>query len=263
MPISPELKLIPSIALKFTRAGLTFEILRDIASGRGRDLAEDAEKLIKEYERDFDISLSGLSNIPRGGIITFNHPNNDILLPAVLKLVTEVKKKYRKEVSIVTASEIMLSANLNEKKSLPGSGKFIKRLHGLYPKNIISSPTVKSRPDYLSGRAVAARKALRTLKSGNLVAIAPEGHTEINDNISPTHTFHEGAGALAIFASKMGLPIIPVTIWREEGIKTKINILVAEPFLVEEDDGKTAVTEIMRRIAENLPEHLKGPFKMS
>lgn len=260
MSVSPELRFIPGVAMTFTRAGLTHEILLDIIKGnKNRDLAIDAARLLNIYKKEMSFNLEGIQNIPEGGLITFNHPNNKILLPSILKIIYEIKAEKNKNVYLVAASEVMLSAKLNDKTSFPGSQAFMKRYHALYPNNIISSPTVPSRSDFLTGRAVVARKILRNLKQGNLVLISPEGHVEENDTISPCNTFHEGSGALARLSAKMNLPVVPVSIWSRD--RKQINIKVGMPQLMNSESNTDAVVQIMKNIADMLPHDLRGPFR--
>ena len=66
--------------------------------------------------------------------------------------------------AVLMASEIVLSGKFNDKAALPGSIQFITRFHSLYPENIISTPTVESRKDFISGRAIAAKNMIKRLK---------------------------------------------------------------------------------------------------
>jgi hypothetical protein len=199
-----------------------------------------------------------MNNVPDGGIIAFNHPKNDILLPAVFKLITNIKEYKSKNVVLVTGSEVILSAKLNDKTAVPGSVRFMKRLHSLYPDNIISTPTVEKREDFVTGRAIAARKIIRNLKCGNLIAIAPEGHTEENEVISPIDSYHHGTGVLAKLASMMGKPVVPAGIMRVN--QKDVSLCIGEPFFITEANNDDAAITIMREVARMLPRQLRGPF---
>ncbi len=261
MPLSPELKLIPGITAKFFNSGLAVEIVGDMIKGTNfRNLGDDALRLSDEYSKSVNVNLSGLENIPEGGLIAFNHPNNDILLPGMLKLIAEVRKVQSKDVSIVMASEVMLSAKLNDKTSFPGSQSLLSRLHKLYPNNIISAPTVTTRKDFEIGRAIAARKVMRKLNQGNLVAISPEGHVEVNEAISPPESFHAGSGALARIAAKIGKSTVPVAFWHQ-GSRQNIFVNIGTPFFAFESNDTTAVNNIMARVSELLPNRLRGPYE--
>ncbi len=258
MPLSPELKEIPGIALRFTKAGLTSEILRDLILKRSdRNLVLDGDRLLIEFKKNFNINLEGLENVPDGGILAFNHPCNEVLIPAFLEIASKISEHKNKQISFLMASEIVLSGKYNDKVALPGSIEFITRFHSLYSDNIISTPTVESRKDFISGRAIAARNMIKRLKSGEIVAISPEGHTEIDNKISPVNTFHKGAGAVAILAKKFDKPVVPTSIWSEE---STIYIKIGTPFFIGSTEEGAAVIEIMSKIAEILPLELRGPF---
>lgn len=252
---------MPGIAATFTKAGLTGEIIKDLIKGsKDRNLGKDAGKLVKEYEKSVSINLLGLENIPNGGLIAFNHPDNDILLPGMLKLIDEIHQNYNKDVSLVIASEIMLTQSLNEKTAIPGSATFMKRMHGMYPNNIISAPTAKHRSDFEMGRALAARKVIRQLNAGNLVAISPEGHVEVNGSISPIDSFHSGTGALSRLAARLDKPVVPIGLFYI-GKRSNIIVNIGTPFKTEVSSDTEAVNMIMENISELMPLNLRGPFK--
>jgi len=162
MPLSPELKRLPRIAASFYRAGLMGELVAGMVKGEeGRSMVEDARRLRTELESDSMVSFSGLENIPRegGAVIVFNHPNMEILLPAMLELFVRIYDNNGQQVKLVIGSEIpMTTKNYNEKTALPVSVLLLERFHRLYSKNIISVPTSENRKDFLSGRTMAVRK---------------------------------------------------------------------------------------------------------
>lgn len=258
MPLSPELKEMPGIALKFTRAGLTLEIIRDLLyENKNRNLISDGNRLLVEFKKNCNISLEGLENIPDGGILAFNHPSNKILIPAFLEMASQIFEHKNKQISFLMASEFVLSGKFNDKVPLPGSIKFITKFQSLYSDSIISTPTVDSRKDFVAGRAIALRNMIRRLQSGQIVAISPEGHVEINNRISPIYTFHKGSGSVALLAKKFGKPTVPASIWKDENV---LNIKIGTPFFVNANKDEAAVIEIMSKIAESLPLELRGPF---
>lgn len=261
MAISPELKYMPRIAATFTKAGLTTEIVRDLVAGnKTRNLGHDAKRLVKEYEKQLTLNICGLENIPDGGLIAFNHPDNDILLPGMLKVIDSVCEIKNKDIALVIASEIMLTQKLNDKTAIPGSATFMKRMHSMYPNNIISAPTAQGRSDFAIGRALAARRVIRMLEKGSLIAISPEGHAEENNSISPMDTFHEGTGALARLAARLDKPVVPVGLYFQ-GKRTNITIEIGVPFKTDVATDKEAVNLIMGNIANILPNYMRGPFK--
>jgi len=262
MSISPEMREIPYLYKVFAKAGLAGKLISGVVRGEtGRDLIADAQRLSAEFDRNGLVHINGIENISKsdGCLMVFNHPNVDILLPAFLKLIVEINKVYeRKNPVFVAGSEIPLFGRF-ERYPLPGSLTLLRRFHHLYPDNIISVPTARMRKDYTEGRFLAARKVISSLRSKNIVVISPEGHVEVDNQISPLDTFHEGSGRLAIMATKRQIPINPVAIW-EEGQDT-INVEVGEPFNTETNDSVDAVNDLMRHVANLLPDKLRGPFQ--
>ncbi len=261
MPVSAELSRLPGIAASFYRAGLMREMVVAMLRGEtGRDLIEDARKILSEMEKESKIEITGLENMPESGaVIVFNHPNNNLIIPAILDLSVKVFDRTKQRIKLTIASEItMLSNKLNEKVALPGSPTLLNRVYGLYPDQIIPIPTAENRKDYLTGRAIAIRKILRSFKDRNLIAISPEGHIEKGGCISPTETFHEGSGKIAILATKMGIPTVPMAIWEEE---KKIQVIIGQPFYITAQESDLAAVEAMFEVSKYLPPDLRGPFK--
>jgi len=262
MPLSPEIKTIPSMIANFTRAGLTFELINALTRGEtGRDMAEDGKRLLKELGKTSHVEINGTENIPKdsGGLIVFNHPNMDVLVPAFLTLMIKIKDIGKVNGKLLWGSEVPLFGKFNESFPVPVSIKFIKRFHNLYYKNVISVPMSKGRPDYELGRFSALRKAINSLKNGDFVLVSPEGHVEVKNTISPLDSFHNGSGGLSIMATKLRLPILPVGIWSLDGSK-RINLNIGAPYYSKAKDGKSASIEAMSKIADILPLELRGPF---
>lgn len=263
MPLSPELKRLPGIAASFYRAGLMSELVVGMVRGEaGRSMVEDARKLMKELAVQTEVSLSGLENIPKegGSMIVFNHPNMEVLLPAMMELVIGIFDNSGQQIKLAMGSEIpMTTANFNEKTSLPGSIKLLERFHRLYSENIISVPTAEDRKDFLIGRTVAVRKMMRAFQEKNIVVISPEGHVEKDGSISPIDTYHEGSGKLAILATRLGVPTVPVAIWAEG--KKEVQVLIGKPFFISTGEADLAAVEAMFEVAKYMPEELRGPFK--
>jgi hypothetical protein len=259
MTASPEFFYLPRLASKFTKAGLTREIIYDLLKGtKKRDLIFDARRLLPEFLKDVSLKIAGEENIQDSGLIVFNHPSNRIIFPAFLSLLVKINEKTDKHLSLVMASEIMLSAHLNKKVPLPGSIAFMRRFHSLYKEEIIPTPTAESRKDHYSGRALALRKIIKQLQKRQIIALAPEGHIEIDNQISPLEAFHNGSGMIAKFTSKIGLPIVPIGIWGKTNV---VYVNIGKPVKIFSEDNFEATCELMKHIADNLPEELRGPFK--
>ncbi len=259
MSFSPEIGKIPSTIGVFFEAGLFRPIFFDLLRGRRRDFYSDATDLLRAYEKHVEVRMKGIENIApeNGGLVVFNHPETSMLLPSFSKLMIEISRKGRKTVFVV-GSEIPLFDRF-DRYPLPFSVLFSKRIHNMYPNEIISVPTSRMRRDFLTGRVAAARCVEKHLKKGDFVVISPEGHVETGNTISPKKTFHVGSGQLAIFATKHQIPINPVAIWKENN--DTINVEVGRPFYTLTDDRIEAVNDLMGHIAALLPDGLRGPFR--
>lgn len=260
MPLSPELAVMPEVASKFFRSGVAKELIISLYKGdQNRNLIEDARRVVSEFKKSEQICIRGIENIKSGALIVFNHPNSDVILPGFLELMVNLHDRQKRDMRLLMATEIMLFANLNDKKEIPGSIGFMERFHRMYGAAIISTPTVESRKDFLTGRMVALRKIIRELEAGNTIGLSPEGHVEIEGAISPIDTFHEGSGAISRMAAKRGIPTIPVGIWAWRDPK-KIFVHVGKGFYPSGESNNLAVNDIMEHIANLMPFDLRGPF---
>ncbi|MBI2325874.1 1-acyl-sn-glycerol-3-phosphate acyltransferase [Candidatus Collierbacteria bacterium] len=259
MPLAPELGTIRGIVRKFKSAGLVGEMVSGMVHGERRDLIDDARRLVAEYGGAEFVRVSGLENVPEGSgaMIVINHPNSDVLVPAMLNLIVKVYDHGGQKPVFLMGEEIPMTQTFNSIYPVPGSKALISRFQHLYSDNVIPVPIFRSRMDYRSGRAAAFGKAVATLESGGVVFISPEGHVEIGNIISPIETFHAGTGRMAIAASMNGVNILPVGIWGDEN---RVRVQIGAPFLVDEPDGVRAVRALMGRIANELPPQFRGPF---
>lgn len=114
----------------------------------------------------------------------------------------------------------------------------------------------------------ALRLARRALKRGHVLGMFPEGTR------SKDHVLHAAEPGTALIALRTGAPVLPVAVWGTENIKlprdffriTHVTLRIGEPFTlpptkrVTKDDIENGSREIMRRIAELLPEQYRGAY---
>jgi len=117
----------------------------------------------------------------------------------------------------------------------------------------------------------AIREVMKRLKKGGVFVIAPEGTR------SKTEALQEGHHGAAFFASKTGLPVVPVALTGTEdrGIvdnlkhfrRSRITIQAGPPFTLPPIKGQdrdaalaSATDEIMCRIGVMLPEKYRGVY---
>lgn len=263
MPLAPELATIRGIAGKFINAGLVGEMIVGMARGKKRSLIDDARRLMVEYGGDEFVRVSGLENIQveRGALVVINHPNSNVLVPAMLNLIVKIYDHGGKRPVFLMGEEIPMTQSYNRIYPVPGSKILIDKFQHLYLDYIIPVPIFRSRTDYRAGRTVAFEAAVTVLKSGGVVFISPEGHVEVENVISPVETFHAGTGRMAIAAGENGVNILPVGIWGED--EKTVRVQIGKPFQVETVDGVSAVQILMGRIANELPVRFRGPFANS
>lgn len=262
MPLSPELRTIPGIIEKFNKSGLTLELISALLKrNSSRDSISDAKRLVSEFDKINFTQIKGLANIPldSGALIAFNHPNIDILLPALLKIFIKCYERNNADCKLLLASEFPLTITNGKSIPVPGSIALIESFINLYPGNIIPVPMSQSRKDYMSGRFLAIRKAITALKSGDIVLVSPEGYVETDNKILPMDIFHPGAGSLGLIASKINIPIVPVGIWEDYDLKT-INVNIGNAFRLDSVNEKEAAIIEMQQISQVLPQNLRGPF---
>lgn len=115
----------------------------------------------------------------------------------------------------------------------------------------------------------AIREVLKRLKKGGVFVIAPEGTR------SKTEALQEARHGAAFFASKTGIPVVPIALTGTEdrGVvanmkhfrRSRITIHAGKPFILPPLQGKdrdealsAATEEIMCRIGAMLPESYRG-----
>ncbi|GCE04267.1 lysophospholipid acyltransferase family protein [Dictyobacter aurantiacus] len=115
------------------------------------------------------------------------------------------------------------------------------------------------------GDRQAIRAAQEQLKQKKVFIIFPEGTR------SKTHTLSKAHAGLGMIALRSGVPVIPVAIWGSENALKKfgahVTISYGEPILLKpkgnkitREDIADATNEVMKRIAEMLPERYRGEY---
>jgi 1-acyl-sn-glycerol-3-phosphate acyltransferase len=115
------------------------------------------------------------------------------------------------------------------------------------------------------GDRQAIRASQEQLKQKKIFVIFPEGTR------SRTGTLGKAHAGLGLIALRAGVPVIPVAIWGSENALKKfgahVTISYGEPILlkpkgakVTREDITDATDEVMKRIAEMLPERYRGVY---
>lgn len=186
------------------------------------------------------LHTEGTENIPRHGplIFTSNHLNNadSLALTAMFprRIVWMVKREWF---------------------STPVVG-WMFRLFGLIPVRRFEADLT------------ALRKAQRALDRGSVLGMFPEGTR------SQTATLAQGEPGTAVIALRTGAQVLPVAIWGTENMKlprdffrrNSIYVSFGRPFRLPEakrlnkQAAESGTREIMRRIAELLPDKYQGVY---
>lgn len=114
----------------------------------------------------------------------------------------------------------------------------------------------------------ALRLSLRALNRGHVLGMFPEGTR------SKDAQLHAAEPGTALIALRSGAPIVPMAVWGTENIRlprdffrrTHVNLRIGKPFSLPQmkraskEDIANGSNEIMKRIAELLPEKYHGAY---
>ena len=115
------------------------------------------------------------------------------------------------------------------------------------------------------GDRQAIRASQEQLKQKKVFVIFPEGTRSLNGTLGKAHA------GLGLIALRSGVPVLPVAIWGSENALKKfgahVTISYGKPIVlkpkgakVTREDIAEATEEVMRRIAEMLPERYRGEY---
>lgn len=175
---------------------------------------------------------------------------------------------------------IIVSNHLNNADPCVIPGVFPRRMNIMAKKEMFKWPIVSimfrligSFPVDRQGADLAAlRESQNIIAAGNLLLMFPEGTR------SKDRQMHAGFPGSALIAYRTGAPIIPVAIWGTEHLKwpilffkpkmnPRVHVRIGEPFYppkaerITSDQAKSATDDIMRHVAELLPEEYRGVYR--
>lgn len=191
-----------------------------------------------------DIEIIGLENIPQGNALAASNHLGRLDTAALLCVVDR---------------EDIIMAVAEKYKNHPLYGAIGRAVNGIWLNRFEA--------DF-----AALREILQRMQKGGLMVIAPEGTR------SKTEALQPGKMGVAFLASKSGYPVFPVALTGTEDRrvvenlkrfrKSKIKVVIGEPFMIEIPKGKgreeamqEATDEIMCRIGAMLPESYRGVYK--
>lgn len=190
-----------------------------------------------------DIEIIGVENIPQGNALAASNHLGRLDTAALLCVVDR---------------EDIIMAVAEKYKNHPLYGAIGRAVNGIWLNRFEADFS-------------ALREILQRMQKGGLMVIAPEGTR------SKTEALQPGKMGVAFLASKSGYPVFPVALTGTEDRrvvenlkrfrKSKIKVVIGEPFMIEIPKGKgreeamqQATDEIMCQIAAMLPESYRGVY---
>jgi len=240
----------------FHQSGILGDLLRDALlyhDPHKRDIVAD----MKEIFGGLKLNYTGLENIPvrGGGLLVFNHPDVQVIAPAVFSLPAVFERAIgRRDIAVMMGAELPIWGHVY----FPGSPWLINRIAGTYPDHFLLVPTSKLRLGYESGRTHARHEAVKRVLDSHLLAFAPEGQIEKDGVILPVEKYRHRAGNIGQAVTLLRGPVIPMGIWQDEA--EVIQVSIGPEFAVDRH-GRDGSIEMMAHIAAQLPGHLRGPFR--
>jgi 1-acyl-sn-glycerol-3-phosphate acyltransferase len=179
-----------------------------------------------------------------------------------------------------TGGAIIVANHLNNADPCIIPGVFPRRMNIMAKKEMFKWPVVSIMFRLIGAFPVdrqgadlgALRESQNLIAGGNLLLMFPEGTR------SKDRQMHAGFPGSALIAYRTGAPIIPVAIWGTEHLKwpllffkpkmhPRVNVRIGAPFYppkaerITSDQAKSATDDIMRHVAELLPEEYRGVYR--
>lgn len=236
-----------------------YRLAVDVLLGRHRDFRKDATACIGRLKPS--LRVLGEANIPKTGpcVLTFNHyyrPGfNAWWMAFAIASVVPVEMYW------IMTSELTFPGKFYAPLGMPISRILLSRAGRMY--GFTTMPPMPPRPGDVEARARAVREVLSYVKKHRnaILGLAPEG----GDNPSEVLTWPpSGAGRFILLLAEAGLQIIPAGAYEADGA---FCLGFGPQYRLEVPRGlppagkdRSAAEIVMRRIAAQLPDHLRGEF---
>jgi hypothetical protein len=237
----------PSVVLPLAAAALT---------GKQREFRRDALDCFRRLAPP--LQVTGLEHLPTGGpcLITPNHYHRaGFFSPWIVLPISAV---FPVEIHWIITSA-WTSAGPLEGRPVEAVSKWVfRRLAQVY--GWTKMPPMPPRPGEEGARAAAVRQVLGYAKKTQnpVIGLSPEGRDAENGGL---HDPPPGLGRFVQRLSHLGLPILPIGLWEQEG---RLCLRFGPLYCLPTVTGKTAEARdlevsslVMRKIAELLPEELR------
>ncbi len=203
----------------------------------------------------------GVEHLPLSGpcLITFNHYYRPGFSAWWMALALSAANPV--DMHFVMTSELTFPGKWYAGFGRTGSRWLLKRFAKIY--GFTRMPSMPPRPGDVNARANAVRSALAFARSHPqaFIGLAPEGGDQTGGvlNWPPT-----GSGRFMLLLAEMGFPIIPAGVFEENGtLRLHFGELYRLRIPIEpsvEGRDRVAAGIVMRAIARQLPERLRGEF---
>jgi 1-acyl-sn-glycerol-3-phosphate acyltransferase len=229
--------------------------------GTGRSFRADAQACLARLKPP--LRVLGQENIPQSGpaLLTFNHYYRPGFHAWWLALA--IAAITPQEVHFGMAGELTFPGKWYAPLGRAGSRWLLRRLAKIY--GFTDMPPMPPRPQDVAARARSVRAMLDYARRHPqaILALAPEG----GDNVPSGALARPASGAgrfLALLAGS-GFPVTPVGAYEEAGeFCLRFGAayrLEVPPRLGAEERDRLAAETVMRAIARQLPERLRGEFE--
>jgi 1-acyl-sn-glycerol-3-phosphate acyltransferase len=242
----------PKYVLPFDVAvGLAFNML----SGSRRSFRRDALRCIRRLKPP--LRVIGGENIPGNGplVVTVNHYYRPGF--GAWWIALAIAATVPVEMHWVVTGELLYLGKLGS----PLSRRALARIAGTY--GFTTMPPMPPRPEDVEARARAVKRVLNIMRrSGDTVlGLAPEGMDRHDGRLAPPAS---GVGRFGLLLAGLGCAFLPVGAYEAGGVFClnfgPVYRLGLPAELPPEEKDRSAARTIMKRIAEGLPEGLRGEF---
>jgi hypothetical protein len=236
------------------------QLARQVFFGGQRSFRQDARDCLALLEPP--LCLLGSEHIPAGGpaLITFNHYYRPGFSAWWMALALAASIPV--DVHFVMTGELTFPGKWYAPAGMAGSHWLLWRLSKIY--GFTTMPPMPPRPRDVAARARSVRQTLEFARQHPqmILGLAPEGGDQPGGLLNWPSS---GAGRFMLLLAGAGFRIIPVGLFEIDGefciqFGQAYDLVIPRGLPADEKDHAAAEV-VMRGIAAQLPESLRGPFQ--
>jgi 1-acyl-sn-glycerol-3-phosphate acyltransferase len=230
-------------------------LARDVWLGRQRSFAADCAAMVTRMAPPPEVS--GLEHIPTAGpfaLVANHYEGPGLWIGWAAALLTDAigrVRPARAPVHWLVTGAMDRRRVRGAKKLVPGTAWLFGRVADAWEMVVIPPADAPT-----AARAGALRQAIRliapTSGAGVPVGVFPEGE---GDGFAGLRTALPGSGSLIGRLARSGAPVLPAAVWAEQG---RMHARFGPKWRPDMRDDGALRAEMMQRIAELLPERLRG-----